>query len=304
MIKRTFVLACALVIAGTALAQESEEISVTTTTTGGEDLLSQLWLMEDATPLDTGQVDLRLGLQWWTASDSANFGDSSDDFILRPAIVWGAAENLELSLVMDAWLGDANDMGPFEDGNFDTTIGLLWRFYEQTDAECAAGCMTLPSAAISLSARIPTGCGSNGIDAEARLILTYEYDNGIRSHLNVWGKSLNGENYKTWRSDEDFDLSVFNNDEGELDVEDFLYGVVIGFDGPLCADGAVRWVADYAYRSSHFDDGDEINLAELGWEWEISEAHKVGMSVQIGLDDNDETPNFGAGLIYALSLGS
>ena len=30
----------------------------------------------------------------------------------------------------------------------------------------------------------------------------------------------------------------------------------------------------------------------------------IGMSVQIGLDDNDETPNFGAGLMYALSLGS
>lgn len=304
MIKRTFVLACALVIAGTALAQESEEVSVTTTTTGGEDLLSQLWFLEDATPLDTGQVDLRLGLQWWTASGPASFGDSSDDFILSPAIVWGAADNLELSLSMDAWLGDANDMGPFEDGNFDTTIGLLWRFYEQTDGECADGCMTLPSAALSASARIPTGCGSNGVDGELRLILTYEYDNGIRSHLNVFGKSLNGDNYKSWGSDEDFDLSVFFNDEGELDVEDFQYGAVIGFDGPLCADGAVRWVADYAYRSSSFDDGDEINMAELGWEWEISEAHKVGMSVQIGLDDNDETPNFGAGLMYALSLGS
>ena len=304
MIKRTLVLACAFVVAGTALAQESEEISVTTTTTGGEDLLSQLWFMEDATPLETGQVDLRLGLQWWTASAPANLGDSDDDFILRPAIVWGAADNLELSLVMDAWLGDGNDMGPFEDGNFDTTLGLLWRFYEQTEEGCADGCLHLPSMALSASARIPTGCGSNGVDGELRLIMTYAYDNGIRSHLNVWGKCLDGDNYGSWRSDGDFDLSAFFNDEGDLELEDVQYGAVIGFDGPLCADGAVRWVADYAYRSSSVDDGDDVHMGELGWEWEISEAHKLGMSVQIGLGDDDETPNFGAGLMYALSLGS
>jgi hypothetical protein len=300
MIKRTLVLACALCVAGAALAQESEEVTVTTVTTGGEDLLTKLWFMEDATPVDPCQVDLRLGFQWMTASAPANLGDSDDDFILRPAIFWGAADNLELSLSVDAWLGDSGDMGPFEDGNYDTTIGLLWRFHEQTEGGHQDGYLHLPSMALSASARVPTGCGSEGVDGELRLIMTYEYDNGVRSHFNVFGKSVNGDNHETWRSDDDCGL----DDCVCLDPRNFQYGAVIGFDGPLCADGAVRWVFDYMYRSSYYNGRTGMNMAELGWEWTMSEMHKLGMSVQIGLDHVGDTPNFGAGLMYALSLGS
>ncbi len=79
--------------------------------------------------------------------------------------------------------------------------------------------------------------------------------------------------------------------------------MVVGMDGPLCADGAVRWVADYMHRNSERDHAGNMNMLELGWEWAIAEGHELAMSFQVGLDDNEDTPNFGAGLIYALSIG-
>lgn len=308
--KRILVVACVLAIGGTAFAQEAEVTTVTTTEFGGDDLLSQLWNMEDATPLDPGQLDFRLGGHWVTESAPANWGDSDDDFILRPAIVWGIVDNLEMSLSMDAWLGDGGDMGPFEDGNYDTTIGFLWRFYEQQFRECDAGCLDLPSMALSASARVPTGDRSNGVDGELRLIMSYEYDNGIRSHLNIFGKSVNGDNQEELspRIDDDALVSLDWDDwlmgEDPVDPRHFQWGVVLGADGPLCADGAVRWVLDYMHRNGEFYGRGDMDILELGWEWTMSEMHKLGMSMQVGLDHTDDNPNFGAGLMYALSLGT
>lgn len=307
MLRRSLTLVCALCLSGVALAQQ-EEAEVTTVTTmeyGGEDLLSQLWYMEDATPLDPGQVDFRLGFRWVTESKEANLGDSDDDFVLTPAIVWGVVENLELSLAVDNWLGDGGDMGPFRDGNYDTTLGVLWRIHTQ-GGECAeAGCLRMPSVALSGSLRIPTGCRSSGMDGELRLVMTNDYDNGIRSHLNIFGKAVDGDNEGTvsddWGVGEiDWIWGTVDN----LDSRDFQCGVVIGADGPLCADGAVRWVADYLHKTSKFKGRGDMNVLELGWEWTMSEMHKLGMSMQIGLDHNDDNPNFGAGLMYALSIGA
>ena len=303
------VLSCVFLLTGTALGQESEVTyeNSTTTTVGGADLMSQLWQFEDATPLATGQLDLRLGFRWVTESGHANLGDSDDDFVLSPALVWGAAENLELSLVTDTWLGDSGDMGPFEDGNYDTTIGMLWRLHEQAAGDCAEGCLHLPSIAFSGSARIPTGCESDGVDGELRLVMTYEYDSGIRSHLNVFGKSVNGDNQE-WIDSDALEIDVrdfnwfFTNNGGDIDPRHFQWGIVIGADGPLCADGAVRWAADYMHRSSEYYGRGDMDIFELGWEWEINEAHKFGTSVQIGLDHMDDNPNFGAAVAYAYSL--
>ncbi|MBU0718015.1 MAG: hypothetical protein KJ749_07190 [Planctomycetes bacterium] len=301
MFRRMIVMGCVLVACGMAWGQESDVTTIRTTTTSqGEDLLSQLWFMEDATPLDAGQFDLRLGFNWVTESRHANLGETSDNFVLTPAIVWGACEDLELSLSVDNWLGDSGDMGPYEDGNHDTTVGMLWRIHEQTGS-CAEGCITRPSVALSSSARIPTGCGSEGVDGELRLIMTRDYDSGIRSHLNVFGKSVDGGNQDLVSG-----WSLFGwlgGDDDYLDARHFQWGAVLGADGPLCDDGAVRWVADYLHQSSRVDGRGDMDILELGWEWTMSEMHKLGMSMQAGLDHMDDNPNFGAGMMYAMSIG-
>jgi len=272
-------------------------------------LITGLRNFEDATPLETGKVDLRLSGRWTTGQ---HLGDSSDDWTMSPGLVWGMAEDFELSLTNDIWLGDGGDMGPFEDGNYDTSLGLLWRLHEQVGFEHKDAYFHLPSIALSSTFRIPTGNGSSGVDAELRLIMTYEYESGIRTHLNAFGKSANGDNFdldninRDSLSRGDFDLgSGFlsgRRGQGSNNTRDFQYGGVIGADGPLCGDGAVRWVADYMYRSSAFDGFSSMHIGEVGWEWTMSDVSKLGLSVQASLDHNDAQPQWGAGFAYTYAL--
>ena len=307
--RRSIALICVLVGSSFAWGQESESTKITTRTSGGTDLISQLWNFEDATPLETGKLDLRLGARWATGQ---HLGDGSDDWLLQPSIVWGVSEDVELSLTVNAWLGDGGDVGPFEDGNYDTNLGVLWRLHEQVGFEHKEGYLHLPSIALSSTFRIPTGDGSEKIDAELRLILTYEYESGIRTHFNAWGKSANGDNFENVSSDsrDDFDGSNLGGGNllsfrrsGGLQTRDFQYGGVIGADGPLCGDGAVRWVADYMYQTSRWDGFSFHHVAEVGFEWEVSDASKFGMSVQANLDHNDSQHQWGLGFAYTYALG-
>lgn len=275
--KRIVWLAPLLTFIGTAAGQDSggsNEASAAGTASNGADLMRELWFMDDARPIETGRTDLRLTYRWETASAPANRGDSDDDSIVTPSLTWGTCDNVEVFVEVPVWVGDGGDKPSGLEGNADTTVGFTWRFMEPDD--------TWPAMALRGSARLPTGDNSNGVDGELRLIMTNEYDSGIRSHINTFALSVNGDNDENLRN--------------------FQWGFVAGLDGPLCADGAVRWVADYMLRSSFHNGVRDLNMLEVGWEWDMDEAEKLGMSVQIGLDDNDDTPNFGAAISYSHSL--
>jgi hypothetical protein len=256
-------------------ATESEVTTIrseTKTLDSGWDLTTELWSMEDATPVRQGQLDLRFTTRW--APDPPN--DDDDDVVFQPSLVWGAAENLELSVSVPIWIGDAGDRGAYKDGNYDTFIGMLWRFREQEGY--------WPAMALSGGARIPTGEGSAGIDGEGRLVFTNDYDSGLRSHLNLWAITANGD-----------------NDGNE--TRDFQYGGVAGVDGPLGDSGNLRWVLDYVYRISNVNGGGGENLAEVGFEWKVADAHKVGISGQISLDHAaNALAEYSVNVTYALSL--
>lgn len=304
--KRICAFAIVLFPAAMALGQETETTTVTTTTTtvdGGANLTSELWYMDDATTLDQGRVELRFTSRWVTAGNPANNGDSSDDFTFTPGIAWGAAENLELFANVPIWLGAGGDRGAFEDGNYDTYAGLTWRLSDQQD--------WWPASALKFTARIPTGDGSDHIDGEARLILTNEYESGIRSHVNAFAYTANGMDDQPSGGGDDSFLGVDLGGLGfnflgvggdEIDRRHFQWGFVFGLDGPLCGDGAVRWVLDYMHRSSEYYGRNNTQILEAGWEWDIDECNRLGMSVQIGLDRLGDTPNFGAGVNYTRAL--
>jgi hypothetical protein len=293
--KAICVAACVLLCAGFCFAQEEEVTyeTATTTTTGADDLMRELWFVDDATPIATGAVDMRLTFRWETASAPANLGDSDDDFIFTPSLTWGSCENVEVFVDVPIWLGDGGDRGAIEEGNYDTFLGFTWRIAEPEDI--------WPAAALRTTVRVPTGRNSAGLDGELRLILTNEYDSGIRSHINVFGAAI-CDAPEGPEPDPPVLVTGFFDDEGPADPRHFQWGVVLGLDGPLCGDGAVRWVADYLHRSSFYYGSANMNMLELGWEWTMEEAQKLGMSVQIGLDDEDDTPNFGAALGYAFAL--
>ena len=254
-----------------AAAQESEETTVVTETTRtGYDLVSPLYL-EDADPVPQGQLDLRFRFEWSTDDDQDVDGD--DDFVLGQGLYWGFAPNWELSLAVPFNVGDGDNKSDGVrgfDGNGDATVGISWRFYEQSGY--------VPAMALQAKVRHKTGYRSSGCDGEARLVLTNEYDSGIRSHVNIGVETEDS----VWHR-----LPVF---------------VVIGMDGPLCADGAVRWIVDYFHINAEYLNGSNSNVLELGYEWQMSERHKWGLTGQFGLDDHEETPDFGARLVYSLAL--
>lgn len=298
--KSITVFACALLMVVPVLGQETETTYETETTTvsGGADLLRELWYMDDATTLAPGQVDLRLTFGWQTAGAPMNMGDSDDDYIIQPGIVWGVTDGFELFADTPVWLGDSGDRGPYRDGNFDTTVGFTWRVWEPVDI--------WPAGALQGRARIPTGDGSEYLDGELRLILTNEYDSGIRSHFNIFAKTVNGDNDQTARFGRGTSWDTEDLDElwssGGLDPRHFQFGAVVGLDGPLCGDGAVRWVLDYMNRSSYHYGASNLNMAEAGWEWAMSDAARLGMSLQVALDHATSGPYFGATITYAYAL--
>jgi hypothetical protein len=232
----------------------------------GVDLTSELWNIEDATPIPCGQVDLRFTSGWATGPST---GDG-DDTNFQPSLVWGARENVEVSLGVPIEVGQ----GGGDPLSYDTNLGFLWRLHDQVEYH--------PAIALSGTVRLPTGDINDDFDGELRLVLTNAYDSGLRSHVNIWGKSANN---------------------GDLDNErDFQYGAAIGLDGVLCADHNVRWVADYATAAGTQDGFSQSHIVELGWEWTIDTNQKLGMSGQFSVDRVDEVPDFGARLTYAYTL--
>ncbi len=281
--KQTLTSILVLALATCAWAQEKETTRITTTTTtvakSEFDLLGgETWNVTDATPFMCGAWDLRLAGRWTeTARTSEGNGDgrgddTDDRWTIQPNLVWGVAENWELSLTVP--INNIENLSDAPEGNYDSYFGILWRFKEQEGF--------WPAMALGSNLRIPTGEDSNGVDWELRLALTNEYDSGIRSHLNFFGITANGDNIE--------------------DLRHFQYGAVAGLDGPLCADGAVRWVLDYMYRISDHDGGGGQNIGEAGWQWQINECNKLGMSVQVGLDHAEETSDIGAALTYAYTI--
>jgi len=302
--KRICALALFMLPAATALGQESETTNVTTktVTVGGANLTSENWNVEDATPVESGRVELRFTSRWITSGMPANLGDSDDDFIFTPGFAWGAAENLELFANVPMWLGDGGDRGALDQGNYDPWVGFTWRIAEQSG--------NVPAFATRFSARIPACDDSSKSDVEGRLMLTNEYDSGIRSHINAFAISANGND---GAPDLDDDVSLFGFGLGglgfglldfgdEIDRRHFQWGLVFGMDGPLCADGAVRWVLDYMHRSSEYYGRTNTQILEAGWEWDIDDCNKLGMSVQVGLNRTGDSPNAGVGINYTRAL--
>jgi len=273
-----------LALAVSAVAQQKEKTTVqkekttvttkTTTVKSSFDLLgSETWNVTDATTFTQGAIDLRLAGRYTESAINENF-EVDNAWTLQPAVVWGATDRWQVSFTVP--INHIDNLNVAPDGNYDSHIGTQYRLTDQEGY--------WPALALATNSRIPTGQNSNGIDTEVRLILTNEYESGIRSHLNFFGEVTNGNNLEPF------------------DQRNFQYGGVVGLDGPLCADGAVHWVVDYQYRISQVQGGGGTNIGEAGWQWQINESNKLGMSVQMSLDHTENTSDVGAALTYAYML--
>jgi hypothetical protein len=220
--------------------------------------------LRSADPEERGEVVLKNTFGYSTSSDGTD-----DDIEYELEVEWGVVENHELIFEVPVEMGDGG-----VDGNADITLGWHWRLWREQD--------WVPAFALRNYVRIPSGYHSEGVDYEARGLITKTLVPGkLRAHLNPFLRSLNGE-------------------LGDSDREHFQWGAAAGADYRI-ADNLL-FVFDYVHESAETEGIRNQHLLEFDVDWEMVEHHKLGVSTQIGLDGDSEGPNFGVMLSYMYSF--
>jgi len=140
---------------------------------------------------------------------------------------------------------------------------------------------TWPAFASWAEMRIPTGEGSSGVDGELHFNLTKTLVENFRGHLEGFIETANGG----------------RGDEGD-GRRPFQWGIGVGFDYQFTEQ--TIGTINYLNRSSEEEGHSNLNILELGMVHELAENQHLKAAIDIGLDDNEETPNFGAKLQYSI----
>lgn len=227
--------------------------------------VSKFFNIREANPdVHKGEWEFEVQAEWNTNSDSTD-----DDITNSFALKYGLTEDLFLELeLLPINYGDGADQG-----NGDLSLAAFYRLLREDGA--------LPALATWAEIRIPSGQGSSGVDGELHLNVTKTILPKFRVHFEGFILTANG--------------APGGNDE---DRRDFQWGVGPGIDYLL--DDHTLLLANYLNRSSELNGVGNQNLLEIGAVHEIVKDQQIKAAVDIGLDDNEGTPNFAVKLEYAI----
>ncbi len=212
--------------------------------------------IQDTSTASQRELEFEVTFDW-----SVRSGDHSFRNIYE--LKYGLLPNLELGIEVPLTYGDGRVKG-----NGDVDLVGKYRIRKERD--------WVPSIAVGLEVRLPTGIDSTGVDAAITLILTKSFGRH-RVHLNAEAKAAGGHNI-----------------EG---VRRFQWAFGFGYDHPIW-DSKTLFVADYYVESGEEKESGCSNIMELGVERELAKHHKLGLGLKVGLDDSEETPNVGLGVKY------
>ena len=214
--------------------------------------------LEDGQTGEPGRFELEFDAGWQTTSGE------HDPVLFTPELEFTLDGNeflrntqLMLGVPMEFGLGGV-------DGNADIEFGWQQRWVQEHD--------WVPTLATLAEIRLPTGYHSSGVDGTFTGIAAKELGPGTM-FLNAFIKTANGNNVD--------------------DVRHFQWGVRTGYKWRLRDDLAL--ITDYVNQTSEEDGHANLNLLEVSGEWRVNEQLTLGPGIVVGLDDNEETPNFGAG---------
>ncbi len=221
--------------------------------------------LEDGQPGAPGQLELQFNIGWQTTSDE------SDPVAFETELQYtldGNAflRNTQLILGVPLELGNGDI-----DGNADLRFGWQQRWIKEEGL--------IPTVATLAEVRIPSGDDSSGVDGTLTGILAKDLGPGTL-YFNAFGKTVNGDNIENRR--------------------DFQWGFRTGYKWRLNDDFAL--IGDYLLESSEQRGHRDVNALEFSGEYRVNENFTIGPGILIGLDDNDETPNFGAGVRFLISF--
>lgn len=221
--------------------------------------------IEDGQPNPPGHFEFQFDVGWQTASGE------HDPALLRPELKYTPdgcefLRNMKLTLAVPMELG----VGGVE-GNADLEFGWQQRWVAEQGM--------MPTLATLAEIRAPSGYESSGVDFTLTGIAAKDLGPGTL-YFNAFGKSANGDNIE--------------------DLRHFQWGARTGYRWRVSDDVAL--IGGYLHQSSEQVGHANSNLLELSGEWHVNDNITIGPGVFIGLDDNEETPNFGAGVRLTFSL--
>lgn len=231
--------------------------------------VSDFFNIREANPqVSKGEWELEVTSEWATRSNGED-----DDFGLEQSIKYGITDDIFVELeVVEPSLGDGGDQG-----NGDLNLILFERVLKENE--------TLPAIGLQQEMRIPSGDDSSGVDGTFSLIFTKHIVDKLRAHLEGYIETANG-----------------SQGAGGDDRRNFQWGVGPGFDYQI--DDKTLALINYLNRSSEDYGHHNQNILELGVTREIAKTDRteqiVKFATDIGLDGQEETPNFGVKLLWEI----
>lgn len=215
--------------------------------------------IEDGQPGAPGELELEFNIGYFTSSreeDAATL-ETELEYTLDGSEF---LRNTQLILSLPLELGNGGI-----DGNADITFGWQQRWIKEDGM--------VPTIATLAEIRTPSGDDSSGVDGTFTGIVAKDLGPGTL-YFNAFLKTVNGNNIE--------------------DRRDFQWGFLTGYKWRL--NDQLALIGDYTLKSSESDGNADVNLLELSAEYHVNEHLTIGPGIFIGLDDNGETPNFGAGV--------
>ncbi len=175
-------------------------------------------------------------------------------------------DNMKLSITQGAELGSGRS-----DGNGDAELNWQQRWHAESGK--------VPTLATLLTVRLPTGNGSTGADVTLTGILDKDLRPGT-VYFSAWGTT-------------------------PIDVEDdavrnFIWGAQFGYKWLVAKRFALY--GNYIFKSSEEFGKKESKILEFAAQYEVNENLILGPGILVGLDNRDETPEFGAGIKVTLGF--
>lgn len=267
-------------------ATTSEKTTIKTTektvTESGYKEISGFFNVREANVnVEKGEWEFEVTSGWETGSG----GD--DDLSAGLSLKYGVCENtyLELELIPINF-GDGGGQGAGE-----LEVQLFHQWTSEADAPVAFGTW--------LSARIPSGDGSEGVDGTLAGAITKTLGGNWRGHVNGWVTTANGEMGDP--DDDDDDSLGFGSLTGGRDAgrRDFQWGVGVGLDYQCSADtiSTINWIN----RSNDQNGENNDNIIEVGLAHKIADNQHVKFAVDVDVDGADKSiPNVGAKLQWSI----
>ena len=229
--------------------------------------------IREANPdVEKGQFQVEHWMKWDTKSNGRD-----DNFGMQQAFRYGITNSFfaEIS-VQEPNLGDGDRQGAGDIG-----IVLFNRFVKEVkggDTPAVAGIAEL---------RLPSGHGSRNTDIKLTGIVTKSLEWGMRAHFQGYIQSANGG----------------YSDYVDCDRRDIQFGFGPGFDWEV--DDKTLVLINYLNKSSDKNVDHNNNILELGATRQIVATERmqehIKVAIDVGLDGQDETPNFGAKFLWSIT---